>query len=303
MSSSFLKAHLALGAVALIYGANYIIAKDVMDKGYLMPLAFIFLRVSTATVLFWFFHGVYVRERIKNRADWIRLAVCGLFGVALNQMFFFSGLKLTWPINASLIMTTTPVLVLIASAILLRERITPAKLLGIAMGGAGAILLIAFGRTLHFGVDSILGDFFVFCNASCYGIYLVLVKPLMKRYSAVTVVKWTFTFGLFAVAPFGIPQLGASNFSAFPLSVLLSVGYVLIFTTFFAYLFNAYALRVVNPSVVSIYIYLQPLLAATFSLLLGLEQLTPNKWLAAILIFTGVFLVSRPQPAPKPSAD
>lgn len=292
MSPQYWRAHLALFAVALIYGGNYIIAKEVMDEGYVMPLAFIFLRVSTATILFWIFHTVYVRERIQSKADWLRLAICGLFGVALNQMFFFSGLKLTYPINASLIMTTTPVLVLVVSALLIGERITPAKLIGIVLGGSGAILLIAFGRSLQFSADSFRGDLFVFLNASCYGIYLVLVKPLMKRYNAITVVKWNFTFGLLFVAPFGIPELSASNFSAFPVTVWLSVAYVLIFTTFFAYLFNAYALRVVNPSVVSIYIYLQPLLAAALSLMVGLEKLTPNKWLAGILIFTGVFLVS-----------
>lgn len=292
MSSQHWKAHLALFAVALIYGGNYIIAKEVMDKGYVMPLAFIFLRVSTATVLFWIFHAAFVKERIQCTADWVRLAVCGLFGVALNQMFFFSGLKLTWPINASLIMTTTPVLVLVVSAVLIRERITPSKLLGIVLGGAGAVLLIGFGRPIQFSADTFRGDLFVFFNASCYGIYLVLSKPLMKRYNAITVVKWVFTFGLLAVAPFGIPELAETQFASFPLSISLSVGYVLLFTTFFAYLFNAYALRAVNPSVVSIYIYLQPLLAATLSLILGIEQLTTNKWVAAILIFSGVFFVS-----------
>ena len=299
MSRQLWKAHLALFAVAVIYGGNYIIAKDVMDKGYVLPLAFILLRVVSATLLFWLFHLIYVRERIRNRADWIRLALCGLFGVALNQMFFFSGLKLTFPINASLIMTTTPVLVLVVSALLIGERITSRKVLGIALGAGGAILLIAYGREMRFGGPSLKGDLLVFLNASCYGIYLVLVKPLMKKYNAITVVKWVFTFGLLGVIPFGLPQLTASDWGAFPTYIYFSIAYVLVFTTFFAYLFNAYALRAVNPSVVSIYIYLQPLLAAALSLMLGMEKLTPNKWVAAILIFVGVYLVSWKKQSPK----
>ena len=188
--SKLLQAHVALFLVALIYGANYTIAKDVMGQGYLDPLPFILLRVSSGAALFWIFHRLLIRESIAKK-DILRLALCGLFGVALNQMLFFSGLNRTTPINASLIMTTTPILVLVASAVYLGERITPVKILGISLGALGAGLLIAYGERLNFG-EGWKGDLLVFLNASCYGIYLVVVKKLMKRYHPLTVVKWVF---------------------------------------------------------------------------------------------------------------
>ncbi|MCB9296914.1 MAG: DMT family transporter [Lewinellaceae bacterium] len=285
------KAHVALFLVALIYGANYTIAKVVMDGGYLSPLAFILLRVSTAVVLFWLFHRALVREPVA-RADLGRLALCGLFGVALNQMFFFAGLNRTTPINASLIMTTTPVLVLVASALLLGERITGRKVMGIVLGAAGAILLIAYGERVSFGHEGFTGDLLVFLNAGFFGVYLVLVKKLMVKYHPVTVVKWAFTFGILFVVPFGAPGLLDVEWGRFTPAIWLAVFYVLICTTFLAYLFNAYALSIVNASVVSIYIYLQPLLATLIALAFAQDRLTGIKILAATLIFTGVYLVS-----------
>lgn len=277
--------------MSLIYGANYTIAKEVMGGGYLSPLPFILLRVSGGVFLFWLFHRVLVREKVAS-ADLGRLALCGLFGVALNQMFFFSGLNWTTPINASLIMTTTPVLVLLASSILLGERITQRKIFGIVLGAAGAILLIAYGEQLSFGGPGFWGDLLVFFNASFFGIYLVLVKKLMVKYHPITVVKWAFAFGLLFVIPFGGPGLLEVEWGSFPPGIWLAVLYVLVCTTFLAYLFNAYALSIVNASVVSIYIYLQPLLATLIALVFARDHLTTVKMLAALLIFTGVYLVS-----------
>jgi drug/metabolite transporter (DMT)-like permease len=288
--SQYLKAHIALFLVALIYGANYTIAKDVMGQGYLQPLPFILLRVSCGVCLFWAFHRIWIKEKVE-RKDMLRLMACGLFGVALNQMFFFIGLNWTTPINASLIMTTTPILVLIASAIYLGERITGLKIAGIALGALGAGILIAYGERVNFG-DGWKGDLMVFLNASFYGIYLVIVKKLMARYHPLTVVKWVFIFGLCFVFPLSFTGLWQTEWMTFTPGIWLAVAYVLICTTFLAYLFNAFALSVVNPSVVSIYIYLQPLLATLIALLAGSDQLSPIKIIAALLIFAGVYMVS-----------
>lgn len=292
------QAHIALFLVALIYGGNFIIAKDVMGQAYLEPLGFILLRVVTGLLLFWMVQSLFIRENI-NRKDLFLLAVCGFFGVAVNQMFFFSGLNLTSPINASLIMTTTPVLVLLASALILKEAITLLKLSGVALGALGAILLILYGKTIDLSGKAWLGNLLVFINAFSYGVYLVLVKPLMKKYHPITVIKWVFFFGLLFVTPFGFRQLWNTPWDSFTTNAWLGVLYVLIFTTFFTYLLNAYALARVNPSVVSIYIYLQPLLAALLALMLGKDMMSPVKWTAGILIFTGVYLVSMPFSARK----
>lgn len=289
--SQQLKAHLALIAVALIYGGNYTIAKVVMDDGYLQPFAFIFLRGGVGMFLFWFFHVLFVREPVQ-RKDLPLLAVCGLFGVAINQLVFFAGLKMTTPINASLIMTTTPILVLLVSSAMLGEAITRRKIIGIMLGAIGAILLIAYGQRVALGGKGIWGDLMIIINASAFGFYLVLSKPLMQRYHPITIVKWAFTFGFLFIIPFGYSPLMETDWSRFTPLIWSSVGYVLVCTTFLAYLFNAFALKVVQASVVSIYIYFQPLFATLIALAVGKDYLDGIKVISGLLIFAGVFLVS-----------
>ncbi len=284
-------AHLALFAVAVIFGANYSIAKLVMDPGYLQPLPFILLRISVGGLLFWLFHWFFVRESIE-RKDIGRLILCGLLGVAINQSFFFMGLKYTTPISAAIIMTTTPILVLIASALLLSERITWRKSLGIAIGATGAILLVVYGQELSFSSSQALGNLLILVNATSYGLYFVLVKPLLVRYHPITIVKWIFLFGGLAVLPFAWPELQTTAWHAIDTSAWWAIGYVLLATTFLAYLFNAFALQTVTPATAAIYIYLQPFMAALIALSLGKDQMDLVKWAAGACIFAGVYLVS-----------
>ncbi|MFQ5445606.1 MAG: DMT family transporter [Saprospiraceae bacterium] len=291
MSSKF-KAHAALSAVALIYGANYTIAKVILDGEYIQPYALTLLRVASGVIFFWLFHGAFVKEKIE-RQDIPLFILCGLTGVAINQMLFIAGLKLTTHINAALIMTATPILVLVASWFLLKEPITGKKVLGIGLGIAGAAILIIYGKKFAFTKDGLLGDIMIFLNATSFGIYLVIVKTLMRKYNPLTVAKWIFTFGIFFVLPFGTHELINTPMNAFTPRIWLAVAYVLICTTFFAYLFNAIALKLVSPSTVSIYIYLQPLIATAIALLFGKDELTIIKVAAGAFIFTGVFLVSR----------
>ena len=177
--SSTLKAHLALFSVALIYGANYSIAKIVLDDGYIQPVGFILLRNIVAIIFFWAFHSWYIKERVEKK-DLPLLLLCGIFGIAINQIFFFSGLKFTTPINASLIMLMTPILVLITSAFILKEKITWQKVLGIALGILGAVLLVTYGKQLSFAQSQLKGDLMILINAISYAIYLVMVKTLLN---------------------------------------------------------------------------------------------------------------------------
>ncbi|MDA9819395.1 DMT family transporter [Salibacteraceae bacterium] len=289
MNSSLLRAHLALFAVAIIYGLNYSFAKDVLN-GYIQPLGFILLRVLGAGFLFWII-SFFVDRGVPKKRDLGRFALCGVFGVAMNQMFFFSGLSLTTPINASIIMTTNPILVMIVAAFLIRERITPMKLAGIVLGFAGAVWLMLGNAQNGFGFEGSLGDLFILINAMSYGIYLVLVKPLMLRYSPLTVIRWVFTFGLLYVLPLGFSQFQEIEFEGFSQQIWLEVLFVIIFTTFLTYLLNVYALKKVSPTVVSFYIYLQPLIASMAAILMGQDDITLVKVLSTLLIFVGVYLV------------
>lgn len=290
MSRRFL-AHAALLTANVIYGINYSVAKGLMPD-YLGPFAFIFCRVLGALLLFWLLHTFFPREKIE-RKDFGRLILCGIFGIAANQLMFFYGLNLTTPINAAIIMTCNPILVLIMSAWLIRERVTGLKVMGIVLGLSGALGLILHKNHLSLDSSNFLGDLFIFFNASSYAVYLVIVKPLMKKYRPLTVIKWVFLFGFVFVLPFGLSQIGDVDWSQFTLEIWAAFAFVIICTTFIAYLFNIFALKELNPSVVSIYIYSQPLVATIVALLLHQDHLDWGKVIAAIFIFTGVFLVSR----------
>ena len=284
-------AHIALIFANLIYAINFTLAKDVMPE-YIMPSGFILLRVSSAVILFSMVYFLFIREKIKKK-DLIKLAVCGLFGVAVNQLFFFEGLNLTSPINASIIMTTNPIIVLVISFVILKDKITGYKLFGVLLGIFGAWNLILNSNNMSFSSGSGLGDIFVLINATSYGLYLVLVKPLMSKYNPITILFIVFSFGLIFVFPFGYNELSLVDWTEIPNNIWFEIGFVVLFTTFFAYLLNAFALKNVSPNTVSIYIYLQPVLASFFAIYWGADELKEDKIIAALFIFAGVYLVSK----------
>ena len=290
-----LVAHLALIGAQLIYGANYTIAKEVMPH-YIAPFGFILLRCLGAVSLFWI-TGLFVKEKVE-RQDLPKIALAALFGIAINQLFFFKGLNYTNPINAAVIMTSTPILVLIVAAILIKERITLTKASGIAIGLVGTLMILLLGKELTFGSDTFLGDLMVWVNASSYGVYLVLVSPLMRKYHPLLVIKWIFLFGLLMVIPFGWQEFSMIQWHTFPPHIIWATVFVVVGLSFFAYLFNTIALRYVSPSVVSTYIYLQPVIASIFAVALGKDSLDWIKVVSAVLICTGVYLVSRKPATP-----
>lgn len=290
--SKLLKAHIALLGANVIYGANYTIAKGVMPD-YIEPFGFILTRALGAVILFWLVAMFFPKEKVAKK-DLLLLAICGLFGVATNQLLFFKGLNITSPINAGIIMTSNPILVLVAASILLKERLTKNKISGIVLGLTGACLLILFKGDLSISTSTLPGDLMVFLNSISYGVYLVLVAPLMRKYSSITVIKWVFLFGLLYILPIGFNEFKAIEWQTMPTNMLLSVMYVVVFTTFFTYLLNIYSLKHVSPSIASTYIYLQPVLATIFAIWLGMDSLDWIKVASTILIFTGVYLVSKP---------
>ncbi|NJX15358.1 DMT family transporter [Tamlana crocina] len=293
------KAHLALLGANIIYGANYIIAKGVMPNK-IGPTAFVFIRLAGCVLLFWTLKLLFIKEKVEKK-DFLMLALCGLFGGAANQMLFFHGINLTSPIDASIITTATPVIVLIFSYFILKERITKNKVIGISMAGAGAIFLILYGNKTD-GTSSLLGNFFVLLNASSYGLYLVLARTLMKKYHAITVVSWIFLFGFMYVLPFGLNDFLNTNFEAFTINTYLTIGYVVLFTTFFAYLFNIFALKHLPPSITSSYTYLQPvvsflivtLMAHTFMNDVYAKDINLIKISSCVVVAAGVYIISKP---------
>lgn len=284
-----LRAHVYLFIVNLFYGAGFTVSKMVMPE-FIKPFGFIFIRVSITTALFFLLHRFWINEKVEKK-DFLLMAVCGLFGVVVNQEMFFMGLSITTPINAALIMIMTPILVFVISFFLAHEKATWQKIAGILLGAAGALIIIS-GKGFSFSGQTVLGDLFILINATSYAVYLVIVRPLMKKYHPLTVITWVFAFGLIPVTVFGFNQFNQIDWSSFTPQAWLGVAFIVICTTFFAYLLNILALREVHSSVVGAYIYLQPVLATIISVSLGKDQITFQKILSALLIFSGVYMVS-----------
>ncbi len=274
----------------LIYGVSFTVAKEVMPQ-YVKPFGFIFLRVSGATLLFWTV-GLFMRKERIDTSDYPRLLLGAIFGIALNQLSFFKGLSMTTPISASVIMVSSPILVLSFSAILLRERVTKRKISGIFIGMIGAVVLIVFGKEIGSSSDGSLGNLLIFVNATSYSLYLILIKSLTRKYQPITLAKWLYLLGLFMVIPFGIQEFNLIEWQGMPEGILWRIGFIVVFTSFLTYLLNLFAIRKLLPTTLSIFIYLQPVIATSYALLIGSDSLNLIKLLSTLLIFTGVFLVT-----------
>lgn len=288
------KRNLALFAatmVSAIYGLTFSVAKDVMPH-YIDAYGFILLRVGGSTLLFWLVWLFVPKEKIDT-TDFPRIAAAAFFGVALNMLTFFKGLSLTSPISASVIMVSTPIIVLILSAFLLKERMLKRKVFGIILGLAGTAFLILYGKTIGNSSNAVLGNSLVLVNAISYGFYLIIVKKLMVKYNAFTFVKWIYLFGFLMVLPFGWSELQVVNWSAIPTDIGWKIGFVVFFSTFLTYLLNLLSMKELKPEMVAVFIYLQPLFATIFAIGLGKDELNLVKIISAILIFTGVYLVTQ----------
>ena len=285
------KSHLALFTANLLYGVNYVIAKGVMPV-YISPIALTFLRIIPATALFWIV-GLMVKTYKIEKWDYLNLFLAGLFGVFLNQSMFIKGLSLSGPINASIIMTTNPILVLLVSAVAMREKISSLKLTGIVVGAIGTLILVAGKGFSGFSSQNITGDLLLLGNSVSFAVYMIFAKPLMRKYEAILVLKWMFLFGALLYFPFGLNEFMAIKWGIMPVHVLFSLGYVVFGTTFLTYFLINYSLKRLKPTTVSIYIYIQPVIACITAVIIGVDSLTVINISASFLVFVGVYLVSR----------
>lgn len=287
----------AIGATT-IYGLNHTIAKGVMPA-YVQPYGFILLRVTGAALLFWLVSFLVPQQKIE-RSDWGRLLVCAALGAAVNMLAFFKGLSLSTPINSSVLVTTTPIMVIVLSALLIKEKITLQKAFGVLIGCIGAVTLILFGAETRQDAPNIpLGNILFVVNSTCYGTYLILIKKLIEKYHPFTLMKWLFTIGIVINFPIAIGQVLEIQWGTLPFDIVGSILFVVVGTTFFTYMFNVFALTQLKASTVSAFVYLQPLIGILFALFSGKDQLTAIKILATGLVLLGIYLASkRPKPSP-----
>ena len=286
---------LAATLVSIIYGVTFTIAKDVMPK-YVDAFGFIVMRVGGSVVLFWLISCFGPKEKIAI-SDFPRIVAAAFFGVAFNMLTFFKGLSYTSPIMGAVLMVTTPMIVLVLSSFIMKERMENQKILGIILGLTGTLTLILYGKSLVNASNASLGNVLVFVNAVSYGFYLIIVKKLMDKYNAFTFVKWIYTFGFLMVLPFGWKEFQAIDFVHLPADIFWKIGFVVVFSTFLTYLLNLVSMRELKPTTVAVFIYLQPLCATIFAVSLGKDDLSLVKLISAVLIFVGVYLVTQKKAA------
>jgi len=282
----------ALFLVQLLYGFNYTFAKTVMNEGYIKPFGFVLLRVAGATLLFWLMSLFLPNEKIDKK-DFFQLFLASVFGVFINMLLFLKGLEFTTPIHASTIMTITPIVILILSIFMLKERITSLKILGAIIGFIGALILTLYGQSARAADNILLGNLMIFLNAVSYSVYVILIKKLTAKYHPFTFIKWLFLFGLILVTPFGFSEVQEIQWQSFTPYVTFSVIFVVVGATFGTYLLNPLAISRLKASTVGIFIYLQPVIAGLFAILNGVDFVDAIKISAMLLIFLGVYFVSK----------
>jgi len=277
----------------IVYGLNYTIAKDVMPD-FVKPNGFILLRVLGALILFWV-AGFFVKKEKIDRKDYITIFLAGLFGAGLNMLTFFIGLEKTTPINASVITVMVPIIVFVISVIFLKEQLIKHRIVGVIIGLTGAIVLIVYGHhAAENAPDIVTGNIFVFFNAIFYSLYLIIVKKLIGKYNPLTFVKWIYLCGFIIVLPFGFNDFLEIDWVSMPTNIWYSILFVVIGTTFLTYILNLFALTKLKPTTVSAFVYLQPVVATVFALLMKSDTLDVIKITAVVFIFVGVYLVSKP---------
>lgn len=283
---------LAVFLVQILYGLNYTFAKVIMNDDFVPTFALVVLRVAGAAILFWLFSPFLPQEKIVKK-DYFQFFLAAIFGVVVNMLLFLKGLELTTPISASVIVTITPIIILVLSSFFLHEKITKLKIVGVLLGFCGGILLTVLGTSTRVGDNLPLGNFFIFINVISYSIYIILIKKLTNKYHPFTFIKWLFLFGFVMVLPFGYNELLEIQWHTFTPYVWFSVLFVVVGATFGTYLLNPLALRHLKASTIGVFIYLQPVIAGLFAIIMGSDSIGYIKIIAMVLIFSGVYLVTK----------
>ena len=287
-----LLAHLSMFLACAFWGLMAPVGKDAMTHG-LTGIHMVTFRVAGAAILFWI-ASFFVKKENPPLRDILLLGLAGLFGLVLNQCCYTIGLSITSPINSSIVTTSMPIFAMILSAIILKEPITAKKAGGVFMGFSGALMLILTSATAdNSKVGDIRGDLLCMFAQLSFAFYLSMFNRLIKRYSVFTVNKWMFTFAALVITPFTYSDVAAIPFASITLRTWLETVFVVVVCTFFCYILTMQAQQVLRPTVVSVYNYVQPLVAVIVSVLTGLGVFKPTHALAVLLVFFGVRFVTK----------
>ena len=286
------KGHAALFVAYIIFGLNTPIAKDVLEHNELLSaLDVTFYRFCGATILFWIL-SLFTRKEHVSFSDLLLLLGASFFGIFINQMTFIVGLSHTSPINAAVITTTAPMMTMLLAALFLKEPITWKKAIGVVIGALGALLLIRNGTSTDQHHTTFSGSILCLVSTLSFAIYLSAFKKVILRYSAVTVMKWMFLFATVCCLPFCWKEIVVVNYAGIPVNIYLKIIYVVALATFFAYLLIPIGQKLLRPTVVSMYNYIQPIVSSLVAVAFGMDQFGWVKGGATALVFLGVYIVT-----------
>ena len=294
MNSEKLKGHILILITNILFAVNMPISKYLLPA-HVPPEGLTIMRMAFACVMFWIVSLFTVKEKVPLK-DLGMLFVCALCGVGINQGLFIVGLNRSSPVDASIIATAVPIFVLLLAAVILKEPITRKKSFGVFMGVSGGLLLVFSSTHAIDSISSLDGDMMMIVSGLMYAIYLVLSKPLSLRYSSVTMMKWMFLFSTLITLPFAIESIWntpAFHKEVFDGQELGAIFFVLFGATFIPYLLIPLALKRIRPTTVSMYNYIQPIVASFIAVFIGQDSFSVTKLVSAALVFSGVYLVTQ----------
>jgi len=291
MEKKKLTGHIALFTANLIFGLNNPISRTLMPE-ILSPYTLTFFRLSGGMFLFWIL-SLFVKTEKVPAKDILLLFFASLFALTLNQLPFFVGLSMTSPIDASIVVTMLPIMTMILAAIFIKEPITLMKAVGVLVGASGALIIVFNNNTVHVGKSNLWGNIIVFAAVSSFAVYLTLFKNLISRYSSVTIMKWMFLFGTLVCLPFCYKPLAQTNFSLLTTGTYWRIAYMVLMATFMGYLLIPIGQKVLRPTTLSMYNYVQPIVASLLAVFIGIDTFGYEQALAGILVFSGVYIVTQ----------
>jgi drug/metabolite transporter (DMT)-like permease len=285
--------HAAAFTSYLIFGFNILACKLIAQSGLVPPICLFTFRALGAVILFSLLSLFLPKEPVE-RKDLLRIFIASMLGLFLTQITFLVAIKVTTPFDVSVVASLTPIFTMFVAAIYLKEPITWKKALGVALSFTGVLWLIFNSVGVSSGVEtsSPWGIFLVVLNGLFFSIYLSISKPIVTKYSVVTYMKWMFLFSLLISLPFDVGDLLSLEYGSFSTSLVLSILFVVFFATFVAYLSISFAQRLIRPTLVSLYSYVQPIVAACLGVYWGMDVMTWQKVCAALLVFVGVAIVN-----------
>ena len=284
----------------IAWGLMAPLSKSIMMFGAIGYLSLVSFRLAGAAIAFWIASFFIKREKVPPR-DKLLMFVASLFAIVFNQAIFITGVSMTSPINASIVTTFLPIITMIISAFYLKEPITLKKLLGVIVGGAGAVLIIVSSTQLDAGSSAsnrnLMGILLVFMAQTSYAIYFVFFKNFVGKYSPITLMKWMFLFASITYLPFGQSEFLHLDYTAIPFTVYKDIAFVVLGSTFLTYLMVPIGQKNLRPTVASMYNNVQPIVATIAAAVMGIDAFGLLKGIAIALVFTGVYIVNRSKAA------